>query len=136
MLGDKLGEGKGKVIGTRILPSADGRMVKMEITFQSQGKLLGMDSQNMGSYTVYERIPGQLYGEGQGIVMTSDGESAIWHGFGVGQMTGKGMGVRWSACVNYQAKAGKLGRLNNVLGVVEHETDEQQNSTEKVWEWK
>jgi hypothetical protein len=36
MMGDKIGEASGKVIGTRVLPAEGGRYVKMEITIQTQ----------------------------------------------------------------------------------------------------
>ena len=38
-MGDKIGEGSGKVIGTRVLPA--GRYVKMEITIRTQATYLG-----------------------------------------------------------------------------------------------
>jgi hypothetical protein len=47
----------------------------------------------MGTFTAFERVPGQMYAEGQGIIMTADGESAIWNGHGVGHPNGDGMGV-------------------------------------------
>jgi hypothetical protein len=135
MLGKKLGEESGKVIGTRILPGEGGRMVKMEITFRAEGTLLGKKGTNMGTYVVYERIPGQLYGEGQGIFITEEG-GAIWSGFGVGEMTGEGMGVKWAAAVTYQTNVKSLAALNTIVGVVEHETDDEGNASDTAWEWK
>ncbi|HEY3117117.1 MAG TPA: hypothetical protein VGK54_10275, partial [Chloroflexota bacterium] len=102
MVGDKIGEESGKVIGTRVLPGEGGRYVKMEITIQTQATYLGQKGTDMGTYVAYERIPGQVYGEGQGIFMTEDGEGVIWNGMGVGTPTGKGMGMKWSAAVTYQ----------------------------------
>ncbi len=136
MIGDKLGEHTGKVTGTRFLPGADGKHVVMEISFQAAGKMLGVETTDMGTYTVYERIPGQLYGKGQGFIGTKDGEGIIWEGMGVGQMTGKGMGVRYRAAVTYQTSSKKLARLNNVVGMIEHETDEAGNVKSAYWEWK
>ena len=62
MLGEKLGEDTGKVTGTRFLPGADGKHVKMEMSFQVAGKLLGTEVTGMGTYTAYERLPGVLTG--------------------------------------------------------------------------
>ena len=136
MVGDKIGEASGKVIGTRILPGEGGRYVKMEITFQTQATYLGQKGTDMGTYVAYERIPGQVYGEGQGIFMTEDGEGVIWSGMGVGTPTGKGMGMKWSAAATYQTNSKKLARLNGVVGMVEHETDARGNAKVRVWEWK
>ena len=136
MLGEKLGEEQGKVIGQRMLQGDDYRYVKMEVSFQAQGKLVGADATDTGTYVVFERVPGQLYGSGQGFVMTKDGASAIWNGHGVGRMTGKGMAMRFSFSTAFQAGAGKLNRLNNVLVVGEHEIDENGNARTSTWEWK
>ncbi len=137
MLGEKIGEERGKITGMRVLPGGDYRYLRMEVTFQAAGKVLGMDQSNVGSYTVFERVPGQIYGEGQGIVMTADGQSAIWNGHGVGRMTGKGMGMSLRFSIAYQApQGGKLARLNSVLVIGEHEVDENGNAHTTVWEWK
>ena len=136
MMGDKIGEESGKVIGTRILPGEGGRFVKMEITIQAQGTYLGQKGTDIGTYVAYERIPGQVYGEGQGIFMTDGGEGVIWNGLGVGAPTGQGMGMKWSAAVTYQTNSKKLARLNGIVGMVEHETDAQGNAKVRAWEWK
>jgi hypothetical protein len=136
MLGDKLGEESGKVVGQRVLPGEGGRYVKMEITFEGKGKILGQSMTDTGTYVAYERIPGQIFGEGQGIIMTENGEGAIWSGFGVGQPTGEGMGIKWRAALNIQTNGEKLARLNNVLVLAEFETDDQGNTRAETWEWK
>src|SRR5438093_12621623 len=85
MLGDKIGEMTGRVTSTRVLPGDDYRYIKMEISIEESGQVYGVDASNTGTYTVFERVPGQIYGEGQGIVGTKDGEGAIWNGHGVSQ---------------------------------------------------
>src|SRR6266571_3336422 len=123
MLGEKLGEEQGKVTTMRILEGDDFRYVKMEITFQTEATILGIKGMNMGTYTVFERVPGQLYGEGRGIFTTNDGDGAIWNGHGVGQPTGQGMGVKFAAAIAFQTNSQKLAKLNSVLVLVEHEAD-------------
>ncbi len=136
MVGDKIGEASGKVIGTRVLPGEGGRFVRMEITIQTQATYFGRKGTDMGTYVAYERIPGQVYGEGQGIFMTDDGEGVIWNGMGIGTPTGDGMGMKWSAACTYQTTSKKLARLNRIVGMVEHETDAQGNAKIRAWEWK
>jgi hypothetical protein len=119
MLGDTVGSETGQVTSRRILPGDDYRYVKMEITFESECELLGQQGQNIGTYTIWERVPGQIYGEGQGIFMTAGGESAIWNGHGVGQGSADGS-IAIAASVAFQAGAGALEGLNNMLVVVEH----------------
>jgi hypothetical protein len=135
MLGEKIGEESGRVTGRRILEGDDYRFVKMEVSFETQGTILGRQGMNMGTYTVYERVPGQLYGEGRGIFMSSDGESGIWNGHGVGRMTGDGMGVAFASSIAIQASPG-LSQLNGMLVIVEHTTDNEGNARSVLYEWK
>jgi hypothetical protein len=137
MLGDKLFEAQGKVTSQRVLPGGDFRYVQMETTVEEQGSGLGLQISNMGTYTIYERVGGQLYGAGQGIMMTTDGESAIWNGHGVGRPTGDGLGLSIRFSIAFQAPVdGKLARLNSVLVVGEHEVDAQGNTKTTMHEWK
>ena len=136
MLGDKIGEEHGKVTTRRVLPGDDYRYVKLEISFETQCTIYGFEGVNMGTYTVFERIPGQLYGEGRGIFMTNDGQGGIWNGHGVGRMTGEGMGIAFAAGIAFQTDSEKLSRLNGVMVVVEHQTDNDGNAHSSLFEWK
>jgi hypothetical protein len=137
MLGEKIQESSGKVTGQRFLRGGDYRYLEMEITIQESGTLFGQDVTNIGTYTTFERVPGQLYGEGQGLVATADGQSAIWNGHGIGRMTGDGMAMSFRYSLAFQAASdGKLSRLNGVLVVGEHEVDAGGNTRTVSWEWK
>jgi hypothetical protein len=136
MLGEKIGEFTGKVTGTRVLPGDDYRYVKMEITYQQSGTLYGAQATDIGTYTVFERVPGQIYAEGQGITGSAEGEGAIWKGHGVGK-GGSGMSMSARFSIAYQAgESGKLSRLKDVLVIGEHEVDDAGNITTTMWEWK
>jgi hypothetical protein len=136
MLGEQIGDLTGKVTGTRVLPGEDYRYVKMEASIQQSGQVCGVQAMDIATYTVFERVPGQLYGEGQGIT-EGDGEGAIWKGHGIGKMAGRGMAMSFRFSIAYQAGAtGKLSRLKDVLVIGEHEVDETGNTRTKFWEWK
>jgi len=137
MLGEKIGEEQGRVTSRRILKGDDFRYVKLEVTIETQLTLLGVKGTNLATYTVFERVPGQIYGEGQGIVMTETGESAIWNGHGVARPTADGLGLTIAASIAFQAPAtGALARLNNVLVVVEHTAAGDGTATSTLFEWK
>jgi hypothetical protein len=137
VLGDKVWEGSGQTIGTRVLPGDDGRYVKLELTIEGMGKVMGVEATNLGTFTTFERVPGQMYAEGQGIVMTAEGEGVIWNGHGVGHPTGDGMGISVRYSISFQANAsGKLAGLNSVLGVGEFESSADGSWTDANWEWK
>ena len=136
MLGDKIGEFTGKVTGTRVIPGDDFRYVKMESSWEEQGAVLGVPGANMGTVTIFERVPGQIYGESQGICMTAEG-GVIWNSFAVSRMTGEGMASSVRFSVAFQAPAtGTLARLNGILGVGEQEIGADGSTKTTIWEWK
>ena len=134
MLGDKLGEEHGRITMRRVLPGQDYRYVQMEISIETEVTVLGVQGQNIGTYTVWERIPGQMYGEGQGIIMTADGEGAIWNGHGIGHPTADGIAFAGSVAV--QTNSTKLARLNECLMVVEHHANNDGSAHSELYEWK
>ncbi|MCS4538123.1 MAG: hypothetical protein HYY67_04610 [Thaumarchaeota archaeon] len=134
-LGEMLGEERGKITGTRVLPS-DGQGPKIETSFQASGKILGVEHSDIGTYLSVMRPSGVIYGEGQGVIMTKDGETVSWTGSGVGKPTGRGAAARFSYSITYQTMSQRLARLNSVVGVGEYEADENGNTYSKTWEWK
>jgi hypothetical protein len=134
MLGEKLGTESGHVTGRRILPADDFRYMKMEVSFESTVDILGVQGQNLGTYVAFERGPGQLYAEGQGVVMTADGDGAIWNGHGVLRMAPDG-GIAVSASIAFQTTSEKLKRLNEVLVLVEHHTHADGHLHSDLWAW-
>ncbi|MCK9517762.1 MAG: hypothetical protein M0R74_01865 [Dehalococcoidia bacterium] len=137
MLGEQIGQMQGKVVGRRVLPGEDYRYVKMEVTVEENGELYGSPVTEAGTYVVFERVPEQLYGTGQGVIGLASGEGAIWNGHGVGTMTGEGMSMKMRFSIAVQApKEGKLAPLNQVLVVGEHDVDDEGNTQTRMWEWK
>ena len=133
MLGEPLGEVKGKVTTYRVIKSDGGN--KVEITFRTEGTILGNPIHEIGTYSSQGRPGGFLFGEGQGVIMTKDGDSVSWVGQGAGHFKPTG-GVSYRGAVYYETASQKLARLNGIVGVFEHETDGDDNVVTKVWEWK
>jgi len=136
MLGEKLGDITGKVTGQRVVAGTAHGEVKLEVSFEGMGHVLGIEATDMGTYQARMKAPGVLYGSGQGLTMTKDGDSVTWHGEGIGTMTGKGMGAHWRGAIVYSTQSTKLGRLNSICGVFEWDVDEHGNAKGAFWEWK
>ena len=134
MLGELIAESKGKRTSRRVLPT-DGPGLKVEVAFESSGKVLGVDANEIGTYVSGTRPDGTLYGEGQGVVITSGGDVLTWKGAGVGKIGGDG-GVSYRGAVYYQSASPKFSRLNSVAGVFEFAADAAGNTSSKIWEWK
>jgi hypothetical protein len=133
MLGELISESRGKRTGRRVLPTDAG--VKVEVSFEDNGKILGIEANNIGTYWAQNRPDGSLYGEGQGILITQDGEPATWKGQGVGKLLGGGA-VSYRGALYYSTGSSKLARLNTIAAVFEFEVDAEGNTHTKLWEWK
>jgi hypothetical protein len=135
MLGEQIGEVTGQITGMRVLPD-EGHGAKVEVSFQQTGTLLGAHVNDMGTYISVTRPDGTLFGDGQGVTMTEDGEMATWRGQGVGRFTGRGGAVSYRGAVYFQTTSERLARLNSMAVVFEYESDESGKTTAKDYEWK
>ena len=132
MLGDQIGESAGKRIVRRVLSSDP---LTIEVSFEDAGNILGVATNGLGTYTSVARADGSLYGEGQGAMMTQDGEGITWTGSGVGKF-GPGGSISYRGMLYYRTPSQKLARVNNICAVFEYEVDAAGNTTSKIWEWK
>ena len=132
MLGDLIGESKGKRIVRRILsidpPTA-------EVSFEATGIMLGVSGNENGTYISEVRPDGSIFGKGQGLIITTDGDGITWEGTGLGKF-GAGGSVSYRGMIFFRTTSQKLARLNNCCGAFEFETDADGNTNSKVWEWK
>ena len=125
MLGELIGELRGKRTGRRVLSTTPG--FKVEVSFEDSGKLLGIEVNEIVTYWAEVRPDGSLYGEGQGIVTTQDGDMATLKGQGVGKFVGGGA-VSYRGAVYYSTASPKLARLNTVAAVFEFDADANGNT--------
>jgi hypothetical protein len=132
MLGELIGETTGRRLVRRAL-SVDPPTV--EVSFEDSGKMLGVNVNGFGTYSSVVRNDGSIYGEGQGVMVTQDGEMISWKGSGVGKFKEKGA-VSYRGILYYQTASQKLARLNSAPGVFEYEVDPEGKTQTKVWEWK
>jgi hypothetical protein len=133
MLGEPTGELRGKRTGRRVLSVEHG--FKIEVSFEDTGKLLGADVVELATYTSAARPDGTLFGEGQGIIATAQGDGATWVGQGVGKFTAGG-GVSFRGAIYFSSASPKFARLNSVATVYEFEVDGEGNTHSKLWDWK
>ncbi len=135
MLGEMIGEDKGKITAVRVLPF-NGQSLQTEVSFQSAGKLVGLQTTQVATYVSTLMPSGVFSGTGQGMVITPDGDTATWTGSGVGTPKGKGLAASWRGAIFFQASSPRLAGLNKFATVFEFEIDENGNTSSKVWEWK
>jgi hypothetical protein len=132
MLGEQIGELKGKVIGQRVL-NVEGPT--METNVSAKETIKGNQVNLSLTYVARPTSPGVLHGRGQGVIMAGESEMAAYTGEGMGRITASG--IKWRAALFYRTSStGRLASINNVVGVVEAEVDNEGNFSEKTWEWK
>src|SRR5712692_6596403 len=110
MLAGVLGQEQGQITLRRVLPDS-GRGPEMEISFQANGVLLGVQTNDVGTYVASARLDGTLFGDGQGMLTTPDGELATWTGQGIGRKAGAGTGIAWRGAIFYQTSCERLRAL-------------------------
>ena len=137
-LGDQIGEASGRVTGTRVITPMVGTQqeARIEVSFQGSGTLLGQDITNIGTYVQSLRPGGVLYGEGDVLYITGDGQSAHWRGFGVGRPTGPFPAGHFAVCGSAQTESQALGRFNEIATVIEYDVDQEGNYRYTTWEWR
>jgi hypothetical protein len=134
MLGELISEAAGRRTGRRVISGPSGAP-RVEVSFEDAGKLLGFDANNIGTYWADVRPDGTIYGEGQGVNVTSEGDAVSWKGAGTGVFRGGGA-VGYRGSIHFFTASPKLSRLNSVAGVFEFEVDAAGNTNAKIWEWK
>ena len=134
MLGELIGECRGKVTGIRVLPT-EGRYARLEVSLQGQGTLLGQRITDFGTYVQTVRPGGVLQGEAHNVMISRDGEVADWFGGGVGRPTGPGFKSAYGAYGRFDSAHGGLARLETVATAIEYEVEEDGSYRWQMWEW-
>jgi hypothetical protein len=133
VLGRQIGEQLGQVTSQRVLP-ADGEAPRVEVSFESHGRLLDCDVDFRGTYVATAQSDGSLLGEGQGLDMAKDGSMIRWVGQGSGHFTGGGR-VAWRGAIQYCGGTGALASLNGCCALFEYDVDESGKAEARLYEW-
>jgi hypothetical protein len=115
----------------------EGSRPKFETSVEIRGTILGVASTLVATYWSVLRPDGRLYGEnpGQGVLMTGDGDTALFRGAGLGRFTGSGSAVSFRGAVYWETTSQKLARLNQAAHVFEWDVDEHGEAQFTLWEW-
>ena len=132
MIGEQIGETKGKRVVRRVL-SVDPPTA--EVSFEDIGQMLGIPTTGIGTYTSVIGADGTMIGHGQGLTMTNEGEALTWTGTGSGKF-GPGGSVSYRGMLFFKTNSNKLAKLNNACGAFEYEVAADGSTSSKMWEWK
>ena len=134
MLGELIGECRGKVTGVRVL-SPEGPYARLEVSLQGEGILSGQQVTDFGTYVQSVRPGGLLQGDAHNVMISSNGDVADWFGGGVGRPTGPGFKSTYGAYGRFDSAQGALAPLEAVGTTVEYDVDEDGSYHWRMWEW-
>jgi hypothetical protein len=124
---------KGKVSSQRVI---DVKGPTMETSVTASGRFRSVQVTETITYVSNTMSKGVLHGIGNGIITTEEGDIATYTGEGIGKFETSGV-LNWRGALFFETSSeGKLGFLNNIVGVFEAQVDAQGNFTDKTWQWK
>jgi hypothetical protein len=126
-----------KLIGQRVVSTANGITPQIEYTNIENGTIKGVGNvRNLQTWTDTSRSPTIIYGVGQGVITTADGQDmATWIGYGIGRSNINGTITYHDIILFNTNSTGKLAFLKNLEGL-SIASDDGNKITQKIYEWK
>ena len=126
-----------KLIGQRVVSTANGITPQIEYTNIENGTIKGVGNvTNLQTWTDTSRSPRIIYGVGQGVITTVDGQDmATWIGYGIGRSNINGTTTYHDIILFNTNSTGRLAFLKNIEGLHIAEADGNKRTT-KIYEWK
>jgi hypothetical protein len=134
-LGDVIGEANGSATNIEVL-SVEGGSPRIKVTLRGTGKAKGVGFTDLITYTQVQKSEGILFGDGETVCLTDEGEICTWKGFGVGRPTSAGGAASFAVAGWFDTKSSKLASLNGVACIIEFETDDNGSYHWTAYEWK
>jgi hypothetical protein len=131
MIGEQIGETKGRRNVRRVLSTEP---PTVEVTFEDSGRIFGVPTTGIGTYTSVIHPDGSICGEGKGISTTQDGDAFTWTATGSGKV-GAGGTVSYRGMLLFRTASKKLTRLNNLCGSFEYAANPDGSTESRIWEW-
>ena len=126
-----------KLIGQRVVSTANGITPQIETTYIKNGTIKGVGNvTNLQTWTDTTRSPRIIYGVGQGVITTADGQDmATWIGYGLGRSNINGTITYHDVILFNTNSTGKLAFLKNLEGL-SIASENGNKIIQKIYEWK
>ena len=133
-----------KVIGQRVVSTANGITPQIETTYIKNGTINGVGKvTDLHTWTntapvppVTSRFPGMSHDVGQGVLTTADGQDmATWIGYGIGRFNINGTITYHDVILFNTNSTGKLAFLKNLEGL-SIASENGNKIIQKIYEWK
>ncbi len=134
-LGDLVVEETGTVTGIRVL-SNDASGSKVEISMRTTGTIRGVAESSLWTYSQLTRPDGSIYGEGEGVMTTQDGDVIQLKSSGSGQVAAPGDTTNFVSAAFAHTESVKYADLNSIGLVGHYDVAADGSAVNKNWEWK
>ena len=134
-LGELVLEETGTVTGIRVL-SNDASGTKLEVCLQTTGQIRGVAESCLWTYWQLIRPDGSIYGKGDGVMTTQDGDVLQLIGHGSGQAPAPGGTTNFRTMLHVHTTSAKYADLNTIGLVGNYDVAADGNAVNKCWEWK
>lgn len=134
-LGDLVLDETGTITGIRVL-SNDASGSKLEISLRTTGTVRGVAESTVWTYWQLIRPDGSMYGQGEGVMTTKDGDVIQLTGHGSGQAPPPGDATHFRTMLHAHTAAAKYADLNSIGLVGNYDVAADGNAVNKCWEWK
>ena len=133
-----------KVIGQRVVSTANGITPQIETTYIKNGTIKGVGNvRDLHTWTniapvppATSRFPGMNHDVGQGVITTADGQDmATWIGYGIGRSNINGTTTYHDIILFNTNSTGKLAFLKNLEGL-SIASENGNKIIQKIYEWK
>ena len=133
-LGKLILDETGTVTGLRVL-STDGLGTKLEVCLQTTGTIRGVAESCFWTYTQLIRPDGSIYGAGQGVMTTADGDVIQLIGHGSGRAPAPGGATKFRTMLHPHSAVAKYADLNFIGLAGEYDVAPDGSAINKCWEW-
>jgi hypothetical protein len=133
-----------KLIGQRVVSTANGTAPQIETTYIKNGTIKGVGNvRDLHTWTntspvppATSRFPGMNHDVGQGVITTADGQDmATWIGYGLGRSNINGTITYHDIILFNTNSTGKLAFLKNLEGL-SIASENGNKIIQKIYEWK
>jgi hypothetical protein len=133
-----------KLIGQRVVSTANGTAPQIETTYIKNGTIKGVGNvRDLHTWTntapvppATSRFPGMNHDVGQGVMTTADGQDmATWSGYGIGRSNINGTITYHDIILFNTNSTGKLAFLKNLEGL-SIASENGNKIIQKIYEWK
>ena len=135
MLGELILDETGTVTGTRVL-SNDASGTKLEVSLRTTGQIQGVAESCLWTYWQLIRPDGSVYGQGEGVMTTQDGDVLQMIGHGSGQAPPPGGTMNFRTMLHVHTTSEKFAILNRIGLVGNYDVEADGSAVNKCWEWK